>query len=114
MAAGSSASSVWRTYSKRRVRCGRTASVQYLFRHLGLVVQLMLTHVLLVATALLIALVIAAPIAILITRKRQWQPSVLGFFGIIYTIPSLALFALLIPFEGLGFWTAVTALAAYA
>ncbi len=39
---------------------------------------------------------------------------VYGVLGVIYTIPSLALFALLIPLLGLGFWTAVVALAAYA
>ena len=49
-----------------------------------------------------------------ITRKRRFEPVVLGVFGVIYTIPSLALFAFLIPVLGLGFWTAVIALAAYA
>ncbi len=37
-----------------------------------------------------------------------------AFFGAIYTLPSLAVFALLIPVFGLGFGTALVALVAYA
>lgn len=88
--------------------------MNYLFRHLGLVAELTLAHMLLVATALAIALLVAVPLAILISRNRRFEPPVLGLFGVIYTIPSLALFAFLIPVLGLGFWTAVSALAAYA
>jgi len=88
--------------------------VNYLFRHFDLVARLSLEHVWLVATALCIALVIAVPAGIAVSRYRTLTTPVYGVLGIIYTIPSLALFALLIPLLGLGFWTAVIALAAYA
>ncbi|HLW37412.1 MAG TPA: ABC transporter permease [Candidatus Eremiobacteraceae bacterium] len=88
--------------------------MQYLVHHVGLVLQLTWAHMLLVGCALAIALLIAAPISVFITRRRRFEPLVLGVFGVIYTIPSLALFAFLIPVLGLGFWTAVVALAAYA
>jgi len=39
---------------------------------------------------------------------------VLGLANVFQTIPSLALFGLLIPFFGIGAWTAVTALVVYA
>ncbi len=86
----------------------------YLFRHIDIVANLTLEHLALVATALVIALCIAVPAGIAAARYRLIATPMLGVLGIIYTIPSLALFALLIPLEGLGFWTAVTALAAYA
>ena len=86
----------------------------YLVHHFGLVAQLAGAHLLLVGTSLACALAIAVPLAVLVTRKRRWEAPLLGLFGIIYTIPSLALFAFLIPILGLGFWTAVVGLAAYA
>lgn len=76
--------------------------------------HLTLEHLTLVATALLLALIVALPVGLLIARRRSLATPLLGFLGAIYTIPSLALFALLIPYIGLGFWTAVIALAAYA
>lgn len=88
--------------------------MNYLFHHLSLVLRLSGDHIILVATALAIALLVATPLAVLISRKPRLGMPLLGFFGIIYTIPSLALFAFLIPAIGLGFWTAVIALAAYA
>jgi osmoprotectant transport system permease protein len=88
--------------------------VSFLARHPSLVAQLTLEHLALVAASLAIALCLAVPIGVLVARHRVASTPLLGILGVIYTIPSLALFALLIPLEGLGFWTAVTALAAYA
>jgi osmoprotectant transport system permease protein len=88
--------------------------VTYLFRHPGVVAHLTLEHLTLVGTALVIALVVAVPAGIAISRSRALAAPIYGILGLIYTIPSLALFALLIPVLGLGFWTAVVALAAYA
>ena len=88
--------------------------MNYLFRHPDLVTRLSLEHLGLVTTALCIALVIAVPAAVVVSRYRALTTPVYGVLGVIYTIPSLALFALLIPLLGLGFWTAVVALAAYA
>jgi osmoprotectant transport system permease protein len=86
----------------------------YLLRHLDVVANLTVEHLELVAAALTLALCIAVPAGIAASRYRVIATPLLALMGIIYTIPSLALFALLIPLEGLGFWTAVTALAAYA
>jgi osmoprotectant transport system permease protein len=88
--------------------------VNYLLRHPDIVGRLSLEHLGLVATALCIAVVIAVPAGIVVSRYRALTTPVYGVLGVIYTIPSLALFALLIPILGLGFWTAVVALAAYA
>src|SRR3989454_3571110 len=50
----------------------------------------------------------------LLTRRPAWRGSVLGLANIFQTVPSLALFGILIPILGIGFWTAVTALVVYA
>ncbi len=88
--------------------------MSYLARHPLLVVHLTLQHLELVGASLFIALVFAIPIGIFAARQRRAAGPLLALLSIIYTIPSLALFALLIPLLGLGFWTAVVGLAAYA
>ena len=88
--------------------------MSYLRTHAGVVVQLAGQHLALVSVALLIALLFALPSALLVVRRPALRGPLLGLLGAIYTIPSLALFALLIPLQGLGFWTGVTGLAAYA
>ncbi len=71
-------------------------------------------HLLIAATALFIALVIALPMGVLAARVPAAALPIFGVLGTIYTIPSMALLGVLVLVEGLGFWTAVTALAAYA
>lgn len=88
--------------------------MSYLFAHPALVGGLLAQHLALTFLSLGIALVIALPLGVLATRKERIGTAILGVLGAIYTIPSLALLALLVPLEGLGFTTAVTALVAYA
>ncbi|HET7064303.1 MAG TPA: ABC transporter permease [Rudaea sp.] len=74
-------------------------------------------HVVLVATAVIAAFVVGAPAAIALTqhaRSRRW---VLGLVNVIQTIPSLALFGVLLPIPligGIGKRTAIIVLALYA
>lgn len=86
----------------------------YLFAHFSDVVQYGGQHLAITATSLLIALGIALPVGVLVARAPAFGAPVFGVLGTIYTIPSMALLGVLVIFEGLGFWTAVTALAAYA
>ncbi len=60
------------------------------------------------------AVVIGLPLGVLVSRRPAWRRPVLGLTNVFQTIPSLALFGLLIPFFGIGAWTAVTALVVYA
>ena len=64
--------------------------------------------------ALAIALLIALPLGILITRIKRLERPVMAVLGILYTIPSLALLVLLIPIVGLGLKNAVIVLVIYA
>jgi osmoprotectant transport system permease protein len=74
-------------------------------------------HLTLVVTAILIAIVIAVPLGVLLTRRAPWRSPVLGVANILQTIPSLALFGFLIPIPfigGIGPRTAIVALVVYA
>jgi osmoprotectant transport system permease protein len=70
-------------------------------------------HIVLVATALAISLVIAFPLGIWTARRPALYVAAMTVTGVLYTIPALALFALLIPFMGLGKAPATTALVLY-
>ncbi|OBZ16975.1 MULTISPECIES: ABC transporter permease [Bacillales] len=87
--------------------------MEYLFEHLDKVTELLIEHIYLVSLSLIISIFVAALIAAVISRYAKAQSPVLGALGIIYTIPSIALFALLIPFLGLGVKPAAIALIAY-
>ena len=88
--------------------------MNYLFGHPGEVAFRLGQHLELTATALGIAFAIALPLGVLAARSKRASAPLLGILGAIYTVPSLALFALLIPLLGLGFLTALVALVAYA
>lgn len=77
------------------------------------VMTLFLQHIQLTAMTLGIALLIALPMGILLAKNKYAAAVVLPVLSVIYTIPSLAMFALLIPIFGLGFVPAVIALVAY-
>ena len=70
-------------------------------------------HVLMVGTALALSLLIALPLGILTARRPAFYIAAMSVTGILYTIPALALFALLIPTMGLGLAPAITALVLY-
>jgi osmoprotectant transport system permease protein len=70
-------------------------------------------HVVLTVIAVIGGLVVSAPLTLLIHRRRRLIGPVLGFTGILYAVPSLALFAFLIPVTGLSLLTAEIALVSY-
>jgi osmoprotectant transport system permease protein len=74
-------------------------------------------HIFLVFFSTGLAILIGVPLGILLTRIRSLQTPILGFANIMQTVPSLALFGLLIPIPfigGIGARTAIIALALYA
>lgn len=88
--------------------------MSYLINHFAIVMALFAQHLRMAGIALGISLLIAIPLGLLIVRLRWLQGPVLGVLGVIYTIPSLSLFILLIPVLGLGLVPAIVALVAYA
>lgn len=81
--------------------------------HTDDITERLVAHVELTAITLLIGVLIAVPLGIACFRSRKVYPTVLGIAGVIYTIPSLALFALLIPFTGLSRTTSIIPLVSY-
>jgi osmoprotectant transport system permease protein len=70
-------------------------------------------HLLITFVTMAFAILIGVALGILITRYRRLYNPVLSTAGMIYTIPSLALFGMLIPLVGIGFTPAVIALVLY-
>src|SRR5215831_9210329 len=59
-------------------------------------------HLWLVGISMLLAIAIGVPVGILLTRRPGWKNLVLGVNSVIQTVPSLALFGLLLPLPWLG------------
>jgi osmoprotectant transport system permease protein len=75
--------------------------------------QRLAEHIELTVLAVLFGLMIALPLALLSVRYRKLYGPVITVTGVLYTIPSLALFALLLPLTGLSRTTALIPLTVY-
>lgn len=91
-----------------------TAGFRYIINNPNVLLQLTWQQIGITLISLGIALIIALPLGVLIARFERLRGPVLGVLSVIYTIPSLALLVLLLPFTGLGAQTAIIALVAYA
>ena len=89
-------------------------SFDYLFENWERVFDLTWDHVELSGLAILLALIFAIPLGLLVSQREGLRTPVLVGLGAIYTIPSLAFLAFLIPSLGLGRQPAIVVLAAYA
>jgi osmoprotectant transport system permease protein len=69
--------------------------------HLGLIMTRLTQHVELTAFAVVVGLAISLPLSIQAYRHPRLYPPITWVTGLLYTIPSLALFILLIPITGL-------------
>lgn len=87
--------------------------VQYFLKYHDRLLTALGQHLLIVLVTLLISIALAAVITLLIYRRERVSNTVVQAFGAVYSIPSLALFAILIPFTGLGERTAILVLVAY-
>ena len=81
------------------------------------IIGLTAEHLVLVGMSMAIAIALAIPTGILLTRRVPLQRWVIGFANVMQTVPSLALFGFLIPIPlvgGIGRHTAIIALVLYA
>jgi osmoprotectant transport system permease protein len=76
--------------------------MKWLLNNWDQVLQALAEHILVSGSALLIAFAISLPIGIWAARSSRVMAVSLGITGVLYTIPTLALLALLIPIVGLG------------
>jgi osmoprotectant transport system permease protein len=91
--------------------------LNFMLKHRTEVTTLTLEHLRLVLWSMAIALAVGVPLGVLLARYRRWRAVVLGTNNVIQTIPSLALFGLLLPLPWLGARAdrlTITALALYA
>lgn len=86
----------------------------WLSAHIPVFVDALLQHLLLTVIAVGVGFAIALPVGVVAQRERLLRGPILTIFGIFYTIPSIALFALLIPYTGLSTLTAEIGLVGYA
>lgn len=90
--------------------------IEFLISHRSEVLQLTAEHLVLVGLSTSGAVLIGIPLGVGLARNPRWRQPVLGFVNVIQTIPSLALFAILIPLPvigGIGTSTALIALVLY-
>jgi osmoprotectant transport system permease protein len=88
--------------------------MDYLLKNPALVWKLLQQHLSMTSLTLVLAILVALPLALLITHYRWLNVPVLGLLGILYTVPSLALIILLVPFFGLNAWSVIVAMVIYA
>ena len=81
--------------------------------HLGDIEQRLVEHVILTGLAVAIGFVVSFLLCLAIRRYTALYDPVTWVTGVLYTIPSLALFALLVPFTRLTIWTAEIGLVSY-
>jgi osmoprotectant transport system permease protein len=89
-------------------------SFDYLFRRPDRVLEFTRQHIVLTLLVIGLALLVAIPLGVVAARFPRLTTPVLAILGAIYTVPSLAALAFLIPSLGIGRLPAVLVLAAYA
>lgn len=92
--------------------------LRYMIGHLDLIGQRALVHISIVFVAVVIAVATAVPIGIAITLSKRAADTVLYLASMVITIPSIALFGLMIPLlspigHGIGYVPAVIAVVLY-
>lgn len=86
---------------------------EYLSSRAEIIGDALVEHIWITVVSVLIGLVVAFPLALLARRYRRLEWLVVGTTTALYTVPSLALFALLLPMTGLTATTVVIGLVLY-
>lgn len=86
----------------------------YLTDYRSELVDATVQHLLITVSAIALGILVAFPLALLARRYGRLETGIVGVSTALYTIPSLALFPLLVPFTGVSATTVVIGLALYA
>ncbi|NGM14750.1 ABC transporter permease [Verrucosispora sp. WMMA2044] len=89
-------------------------SWQYVRDNSDTVLDALREHATLTLRAVLIAALIAVPLAVLAYWFRPLTGPILALTGVLYTVPSLALFAFVAPYLGIGVATVLSVVVLYA
>ncbi|PNZ70619.1 ABC transporter permease [Staphylococcus croceilyticus] len=87
--------------------------MQFLTENAGALFSKTLEHLYISVVSLLIAIIIAVPLGILLSKTKRLSKIALTIAGILQTIPTLAVLALMIPLFGVGKVPAIIALFLY-
>lgn len=87
--------------------------IDYLLRYPDKLLKAFAEHIEIVLITLLISIILAALLTILAAYSKVASALLVNIFSIVYSIPSLALFAILVPLTGLGKTTAIIVLVLY-
>jgi len=87
---------------------------EYMFTERARLFEQLIQHASLTFLSVVLAAMIAIPLGIFISQFKKWSGPILGFSGILQTIPSLALLGILIPIMGIGYAPALFSLFLYA
>lgn len=87
--------------------------IEYAIKHPDKLGIALLEHVEMLIVIMLISIVVTVLLTILALTSETISRLLIYIFSILYSIPSLALFAIMIPVTGLGKTTAITVLIAY-
>ena len=75
---------------------------RFLAQHGWEIARLTFEHLWLTVSAMVLAAAIALPLGIVLTRRERLAKPVIGFANVVQTVPSLALFGVLLPVPWLG------------
>jgi len=81
--------------------------------HADVITAALIQHIQLTAIAVVVGLIIAVPLGLVAWRSPLFRGPIFSLTGILYTIPSLALFSALVPFTGFTILTAEIGLVSY-
>lgn len=87
--------------------------IDYLLKYPDKLLKAFVGHIEIVLITLVISIILAALLTILATYSKIASKLLVNIFAMIYSIPSLALFAILVPITGLGKVTAIIVLVLY-
>ena len=87
--------------------------MNYLVENSGMLLNKTLEHLYISIMALILAMIVAIPLGILLSKTEKLSKVSLTIAGILQTIPTLAILALMIPLFGVGKVTAIIALFIY-
>lgn len=87
--------------------------IKYIIKNFDYLLELMIQHLGLSIFSVLAAIFVGVPIGVFIARYKKFANITLNLISIIFTVPSIAMFGLLLPFLGTGNVPALVALFLY-
>ena len=91
----------------------KTDVIRWMIENQGMLVEQAIQHMNIALTGLFFGVILWGTTGVIIHRHDRFSDMALGVFGVVLTIPSLAMLSMLIPLVGIGVPAAVTALVLY-